>query len=52
LERASLVRALILDDVEKGLERIYGRKMEQIRTRLIADIHSFVYGSVAEDYWT
>jgi hypothetical protein len=46
-----LVRALILDGAEKGLERTYGRMMEEIRTRLIADMHSFVYGSVAEDYW-
>jgi hypothetical protein len=47
-----LVRALILDGAEKGLERIYGRRNEEIRMRLIADMHSFVYGLVAEDHWT
>jgi hypothetical protein len=27
------------------------RRGDETRTRLIADMHSFVYGSVAEDYW-
>jgi hypothetical protein len=50
-----LVCALILDGREKGIwggSREEGRGMEKIRMRLIADMHSFVYGSVAEDYWT
>jgi len=37
----------------EGLEGEEGRKIgDEMRTRLIADIHSFVYGPVAEDYWT